>query len=170
MQRMVKKGWTPILTPDLIRQEIVKGCGFQPRGVSRWRLFMRPFHITSSQMYSVEGHNLILAGTAEIPLAGLYVNQVIPQEQLPIKLVGFGHCFRLEAGSRGTEAKGLFRVVGVWLSSFHSASTNSAKWNCLHSPLQNRVKWSTKRWFRFKQNSSQSLALISSWSSIAMSG
>jgi seryl-tRNA synthetase len=98
MHKLITKGFTPILPPDLIRREIAEGCGFQPRG-------------ESSQIYSIADHNLCLAGTAEIPLAGLYVNKTIPVEKLPIKLAGFSHSFRLEAGSRGTESKGLYRVV-----------------------------------------------------------
>ena len=52
----------------------------------------------------------MLAGTAEIPLAGTFVNQILPRESLPRRIVGFGHCFRREAGSRGVGTRGLYRL------------------------------------------------------------
>jgi seryl-tRNA synthetase len=64
-----------------------------------------------SQVYSIENHPLCLTGTAEIPLASMYTNQIIPIEKLPLKFVAFGHCFRLEVGRRGSEVRGLYRVV-----------------------------------------------------------
>lgn len=77
---------------------MVEACGFQPRD-------------ESTQVYSIEKHNLSLVGTAEIPLAGMYANQVVPVDKLPIKMVGISHCFRTEAGSTGLENKGMYRVV-----------------------------------------------------------
>lgn len=53
------------------------------------------------QVYSIMDSSLCLTGTAEVPLGGLYMDQIIPEEQLPIKLAGFGHCFRTEAGAAG---------------------------------------------------------------------
>lgn len=53
------------------------------------------------QVYSIENSPLCLTGTAEVPLGGMYMDQIIMQEQLPIKLAGFGHCFRTEAGAAG---------------------------------------------------------------------
>lgn len=50
-----------------------------------------------------------LIGTSEIPLAGLYSNQIIPLSELPIRLVGFSNCFRAETGS-GVHSKGLYRL------------------------------------------------------------
>ena len=55
----------------------------------------------SIQVYSIEGSPLCLTGTAEVPLGGLYMDKIIPEDQLPIKLAGFGHCFRTEAGAAG---------------------------------------------------------------------
>ena len=53
------------------------------------------------QVYSVRGMPLCLTGTAEVPLGGVYMDRIIPEEQLPIRLAAFGHCFRTEAGSAG---------------------------------------------------------------------
>ena len=72
-------------------------CGFQPRG-------------ESTQIYSVAGTDLCLTGTAEIPLGGVFMDQILDEKDLPKKMVGFGHCFRTEAGAAGLAGKGLYRV------------------------------------------------------------
>ena len=54
-----------------------------------------------SQVYSVQETQLCLTGTAEVPLGAVYMDQILSEEQLPIKLAGFGHCFRTEAGAGG---------------------------------------------------------------------
>ena len=53
------------------------------------------------QVYSVEDSTLCLTGTAEVPLGALYMDQTLTEDQLPLKLAGFGHCFRTEAGAAG---------------------------------------------------------------------
>ena len=55
------------------------------------------------QVYSIEDSPLCLTGTAEVPLGGMYMDRIIPQEHLPIRLAGFGHCFRTEAGAAGLD-------------------------------------------------------------------
>lgn len=57
-----------------------------------------------SQVYSVRGMPLCLTGTAEVPLGAVYMDQIVSEEQLPIRLAAFGHCFRTEAGSAGASA------------------------------------------------------------------
>ena len=89
--------FTPYVTPDLARSEIVAGLGFNPRG-------------QETQIYSVSDTNLCLIGTAEITLGGLYVDTILSEEDLPIKMAGISHCFRTEAGAAGKESKGLYRV------------------------------------------------------------
>lgn len=54
--------------------------------------------------------NLCLTGTAEVPLAGVYMDKVLNEKELPIKMVAFGRCFRTEAGASGAAGKGLYRV------------------------------------------------------------
>lgn len=63
MNEAVARGYTPYMTPDMIRRSLVEKCGFNPRG-------------ESSQVYNIDGHDLSMAGTAEIPLAGIYEDQV----------------------------------------------------------------------------------------------
>ncbi len=94
---LVREGFTPMITPDLARGDVLKGVGFIPRG-------------PETQIYSVENFDLNLVATAEITLGGLYAGQVIDAEKLPIKLCGISHCFRTEAGSAGRASRGLYRV------------------------------------------------------------
>jgi seryl-tRNA synthetase len=63
-----------------------------------------------TQIYSVEGTDLDLIGTAEITLGGLFEETVFEEDDLPIKLGGISHCYRTEAGAAGRESKGLYRV------------------------------------------------------------
>jgi seryl-tRNA synthetase len=97
MEFLVREGFTPMVTPDLARGDVLKGIGFIPRG-------------PETQIYSVENHDLNLVATAEITLGGLYAGQVVEAEKLPIKLCGISHCFRTEAGAAGRASRGLYRV------------------------------------------------------------
>lgn len=92
-----RHGFALHTTPDLAREEILRGLGFQPRG-------------ESSQIYSVADSDLCLVGTAEITLGGMLADAILEEEQLPLLLAGLSHCFRTEAGSAGQESKGLYRV------------------------------------------------------------
>ncbi|CAK0784047.1 hypothetical protein CVIRNUC_007250 [Coccomyxa viridis] len=96
-QKVISKGFMPVCTPDLVRASVLQRCGFQPRA-------------ENTQVYSVEGTDMCLTGTAEVPLAGMLLDQIIPEDQLPMRMVAFGHCFRAESGSAGTASKGLYRV------------------------------------------------------------
>lgn len=103
MHKAASKGFFGVLTPDIVRTQFAYSCGFQPRRGE------------SSQIYEISTKsttdaNLCLTGTAEIPLAGKFATKVINEQDLPQKLVGFGHAFRTEAGGRGLETKGLYRV------------------------------------------------------------
>jgi seryl-tRNA synthetase len=97
MDKLIGEGFTPMITPDLARGDVLKGVGFIPRG-------------PETQIYSVENQDLNLVATAEITLGGLYAGQVIDAEKLPIKLAGISHCFRTEAGAAGRASRGLYRV------------------------------------------------------------
>ena len=94
---LIRKGFVPITTPDVASTEILHGIGFIPRG-------------PETQIYSIENTELNLVATAEITLGGMYHNQVLEAEGLPLKLVGISHCFRTEAGAAGRASRGLYRV------------------------------------------------------------
>ena len=92
-----KRGFTPFITPDVAKEDILEGIGFNPRGAE-------------SNVYTLEGEDTCLVGTAEITLGGYYSNTIIPRERLPLRMAGLSHCFRREAGAAGQFSKGLYRV------------------------------------------------------------
>ncbi|KAF2020990.1 putative seryl-tRNA protein [Aaosphaeria arxii CBS 175.79] len=101
-----KRGWKAVAPPSLVYSHIAAACGFQPRDQNG-----------EQQIYAIEQAEkdkskptLALAGTAEIPLAGMKANQVIEDADLPLKTVGVSRCYRAEAGARGVDTKGLYRV------------------------------------------------------------
>ena len=94
---LVAEGFTPTVTPDLARNEILEGIGFNPRG-------------DETQIYSIDNTDLSLVATAEITLGGLMSGQTLAAEDLPTKICGLSHCFRTEAGAHGRATRGLFRV------------------------------------------------------------
>jgi seryl-tRNA synthetase len=97
MDILTQRGYQPTITPDLARDEMLVGTGFIPRG-------------PETQIYSVEDSDLSLIATAEIPLAGSMADEIVDENELPIRLAGLSHCFRTEAGSHGRASRGLYRV------------------------------------------------------------
>jgi seryl-tRNA synthetase len=101
-----RKGWTAVAPPSMVYTHIAEACGFQPRDQN-----------DEQQIYAIaqaekdkSKPQLALAGTAEIPLAGMKANQTLDDSQLPLKTVGVSRCYRAEAGARGADTKGLYRV------------------------------------------------------------
>ncbi|KAJ7446430.1 hypothetical protein B0H11DRAFT_2248871 [Mycena galericulata] len=99
----VKHGFTPVTTPDVVRSEIASRCGFQPRDDP---------DSPASQVYHISSktQELILSATSEIPLGGMFANKIVADTALPLKVVGLGRAFRAEAGARGADTRGLYRV------------------------------------------------------------
>lgn len=97
IELLVGEGFTPTITPDLARNEVLQGIGFIPRG-------------PETQIYSVENTDLNLVATAEITLGGMMAGQVFDEAELPLKVCGISHCFRTEAGAAGRASRGLYRV------------------------------------------------------------
>ncbi|MCB9554489.1 MAG: serine--tRNA ligase [Deltaproteobacteria bacterium] len=96
-RELLPAGYQVMSTPDLARDQILSGIGFQPRG-------------PETQVYSVENSDLSLIGTAEIALGGYHADTIIDGSKLPLRYLGFSHCFRTEAGAYGKESRGLYRV------------------------------------------------------------
>ena len=92
-----KKGFTPFITPDIARTEILEGIGFNPRGAE-------------SNVYLLDGEDSCLVGTAEITLGGYHAGAILAKDRLPLRMAGLSHCFRREAGAAGQFSKGLYRV------------------------------------------------------------
>jgi len=100
----LKHGFRFVTTPDVVREDIALRCGFQPRD--------QQSDSPASQTYFIANSHpeLVLSGTAEIPLGGMFANRIFPENTLPVKVVGLGRAFRAEAGSRGADTRGLYRV------------------------------------------------------------
>ena len=92
-----KHGFTPFITPDVAKEEVLKGIGFNPRG-------------NESNVYSIEEEGTCLVATAEITLGGYHSNEILDKSKLPLFYCGLSHCFRREAGAAGQFSKGLYRV------------------------------------------------------------
>lgn len=97
MDKLVARGFIPVVTPDLARDRVLEGIGFNPRG-------------KESQIYSIEKSDLSLVGTAEITMGGYHMDEVLKEEDLPKKYAALSHCFRTEAGAYGKHSSGLYRV------------------------------------------------------------
>ena len=100
MHTAVKAGYTPVITPDLARVEVLEGIGFLPRDPNP----------NTRQIYTVADTDLCLIATAEITLGGMHKDQIFDEADLPKRYVGLSHCFRTEAGAAGRDTRGLYRV------------------------------------------------------------
>jgi len=96
LDRLVAKGFVPVLPPVLVREEALVGTGWLPSD--------------DPNVYQVAGEDLYLAGTAEIPVGGLHLGELLEADALPLRYVGFSPCFRSEAGAAGKDTRGMFRV------------------------------------------------------------
>jgi seryl-tRNA synthetase len=96
LDRLVEKGFTPVLPPVLVREEAMYGTGWFPT--------------EASNIYEVSGDDLFLVGTAEVPLGGMHGEEIFELDALPIRYAGFSTCFRREAGAAGKDTRGMFRV------------------------------------------------------------
>ena len=97
MEKLAKEGFVPVITPDLAKARYYLGTGYAPRG-------------DEAQTYTIEGEDLGLIATAEVTLAGKHADEVVIEKNLPLKYVGYSHCFRQEAGAYGKYSKGMYRV------------------------------------------------------------
>ena len=100
MKTLVEEGYTPIITPDVARVEVLEGIGFIPRNPNP----------ETRQIYTIADTDLCLIATAEITLGGMHRDHIFDELDLPKKYVGLSHCFRTEAGAPGRDTRGLYRV------------------------------------------------------------
>lgn len=91
------KGFWPMSVPHLVNTKTIEGAGFSAKGEER-------------MIYKVDGEDLNLIGTAEIPLTGYFADEIIPAEWLPSKLAAWSPSYRVEAGAYGKHGRGLYRV------------------------------------------------------------
>jgi seryl-tRNA synthetase len=94
--RLVGEGFTPVVPPVLVREEMMVEAGFFPTD--------------RAQVYEVDSDGLFLIGTSEVALAGLHRGDRLPLDDLPLRYAGYSSCFRREAGTYGKDTSGIFRV------------------------------------------------------------
>src|SRR5438045_1098371 len=96
MDRIARKGFTPVIVPAMARDFCFIGSGQFPKG--------------RDQVYAVEDEDLFLVGTAEVSITGMYKDEILRAEDLPLTLIGYCPCFRKEAGTYGKDTRGVFRI------------------------------------------------------------
>lgn len=89
-------GFSPTITPTLVRPEVMRGTGFLGEH--------------ADEVYRLEADDLFLVGTSEVPLAGYYMDEIIDLSDGPLRFAGISSCYRREAGSYGKDTRGIIRV------------------------------------------------------------
>ncbi len=95
-QKLMAKGYTPLIAPSLVKEFTFFGNGQFPWG--------------REEVYAMPKDDLYLAGTAEVPVTAYYSDEVLTEKDLPKKFVAFSPCFRREAGSYGKDTRGVYRL------------------------------------------------------------
>jgi len=96
VQQAVAAGFTPMITPSLVRPEIMEGTGF--------------LGAHASEVYRLRDDDLFLVGTSEVPLAGYHSDEILDLSNGPKRYAGWSSCYRREAGSYGKDTRGIIRV------------------------------------------------------------
>jgi seryl-tRNA synthetase len=96
VQQAVAAGFTPMITPSLVRPEIMEGTGF--------------LGAHASEVYRLRDDDLFLVGTSEVPLAGYHSDEILDLSGGPKRYAGWSSCYRREAGSYGKDTRGIIRV------------------------------------------------------------
>ena len=89
-------GFTPVIPPALVKPRAMEGTGFLGQA--------------AEDVYRLEGQDLYLVGTSEVPLAAYHSDEILDAESLPLRYAAFSPCFRREAGSHGKDTRGIIRV------------------------------------------------------------
>jgi seryl-tRNA synthetase len=98
LSKVLEHGFTYMTVPDMVSSRVLEGCGFNPRTSEQ------------SDEYYIEGEDLAMIATAEMPLTGYHMDEIIDEDKLPLFYAGYSACFRKEAGTYGKYTRGLFRV------------------------------------------------------------
>ncbi|KAK5734525.1 Serine--tRNA ligase, mitochondrial [Elasticomyces elasticus] len=129
----LKRGWKVMTPPSLVYSHIASATGFLPRDQNgETQTYAVAQQGTAQQGLKTSAAGLVLAGTAEIPFAGSQANKTLPSHSLPLKVIGPSRCYRAEAGARGVDTKGLYRVheftkveMFAWTSPLSSSPSTS---------------------------------------------
>ncbi|MBT1003268.1 serine--tRNA ligase [Paenarthrobacter sp. DKR-5] len=96
MDQAIKAGFTPMITPTLVRPETMSGTGFDVKH--------------DAEIYRLAEDDLYLVGTSEVALAGYHGDEIIDLTAGPLRYAGWSSCYRREAGSHGKDTRGIIRV------------------------------------------------------------
>jgi seryl-tRNA synthetase len=113
--RLMPKGFVPVVPPVLVREEAMYGTGFLPTD--------------EAQIYVTREDDLYLVGTSEVSLAGLHQGEILEPGDLPRRYVGYSTCFRREAGAHGKDTRGIFRVHQFDKVEMYSFTDPGASWD-----------------------------------------
>ncbi|MDB4940035.1 MAG: seryl-tRNA synthetase [Candidatus Doudnabacteria bacterium] len=97
ISKLIKHGFKLIMPPYMVKEEIMRGMGYMEHG-------------GADEIYHLDKDGLYLIGTSEQVIGGMHKDELLPQEQLPLRYLGYSACFRREAGSYGKDTKGILRV------------------------------------------------------------
>lgn len=122
-EKLVKKGFIPIIAPAVVKGFTLFGSGQFPWG--------------EADVYKLNDDDAYLAGTAEIPVTAYYSDEILEEKELPKKFVAFSPCFRKEAGAYGKDTKGIYRLHEFWkVEQVILAENNLEKAKQYHEELQ----------------------------------
>jgi seryl-tRNA synthetase len=96
LQHMLRKGFTPLIVPHLVRDEAMVGTAYFPMG--------------REQAYRIVEDEVNLIGTSEVPITAYHADEVLREDELPKYYIGLSSCYRREAGTHGKDTRGLYRV------------------------------------------------------------
>ena len=98
LKKVLEHDFHFMTVPDMVSSKVLEGCGFNPRTSEQ------------SDEYYIEGEDLAMIATAEMPITGYHMDEIIDEKDLPLCYAGYSACFRKEAGTYGKYTRGLFRV------------------------------------------------------------
>lgn len=125
--KLVKKGYTPLITPAIVKGFTLFGSGQFPWG--------------EADVYKLNDEDAYLAGTAEVPVTAYYSGEILNEKDLPKKFVAFSPCFRKEAGSYGKDTKGIYRLHEFWkIEQVIIAKNDLEEAKKLHEELQQNTE------------------------------
>ncbi len=119
MDLLSGEGFKPVIPPVMVKSEVLVGTRHYPF-----------FH---DQIYRIEGEDLGLVGTSEIPLGAMHMGEILDEADMPVKYVGFSPCYRTEVGSGGRDVRGLIRThhfdkVEMFVFDLPSRSEETHEW------------------------------------------
>ncbi len=96
IQSALKNGFSPVIPPVLVNPAAMEGTGFLGQA--------------AENVYRIEKDDVYLVGTSEVPLAAMHMDEILPEDKLPLRYAGYSTCFRREAGTYGKDTRGIIRV------------------------------------------------------------